>query len=204
MREPGTEDPKPTHSAVEVGLRRTRQRMAVLDVLGGCRDFVSAQELHTRLLAFGVRVGLSTVYRTLNELERSGRVDVVRDESGARLYRQRRTTGHGHYLVCRCCLRSRAVDAEIVERWAEHLARRLGFTNVEHTLELTGVCARCRPAVSRGEPPCRQPVRPPRRSSKLSGLKEGTRQETHLGSQDDGPPGGRTRPQAELNQCSWT
>lgn len=156
MRESGPEDPKRTRSAAGVGLRRTRQRLAVLDALGGCRDFVSAQELHARLLALGVRVGLSTVYRTLNELERSGRVDVVRDEGGGRLYRPRRAPGHGHYLVCRCCLRSRAVDAEVVERWAERLAVKSGFSNVEHTLELTGVCARCRPAVSRGEPPCRQ------------------------------------------------
>jgi Fur family ferric uptake transcriptional regulator len=155
MRDTRTEGPKQTRTAT-VGLRRTRQRTAVLDTLGECADFVSAQDLHTRLTAVGVTVGLSTVYRTLHELERARRVDVVRDESGGRLYRQRPTAGHRHYLVCRCCLRSQPIDTEIVERWAVDIAERSGFTGVEHTLELNGVCDRCRPAVVKGEPPCRQ------------------------------------------------
>jgi len=142
--------------AADIGLRRTRQRTAVLDALGQCPDFVSVQELHALLVADGASVGLTTVYRALRELDRAGRVDVVRDEGGGRFYRQRPAVGHGHYLICRCCFRSRPVDTEVVERWAEHLGERSGFTAVEHTLELTGVCAGCRRAVTKGEPPCRQ------------------------------------------------
>jgi Fur family ferric uptake transcriptional regulator len=127
----------------------------VLDTLRACADFVTAQELHARLATAGIAVGLSTVYRTLHELERSRRVDVVRDENGRR-YRQHAGAGHGHYLVCRCCLRSWPVDTEIVERWAGRLAEESGFTSVEHTLELSGVCAGCRPTVTKGEPSCRQ------------------------------------------------
>jgi Fur family ferric uptake transcriptional regulator len=88
-------------------------------------------------------VGLSTVYRVLRDLERAGRVDVVRDETGERLYRQRSEDGHRHYLICRCCGRSRAVDTEVVEKWVDRLGEYTGFTQVDHTLELTGVCALC-------------------------------------------------------------
>ncbi|HEY0693571.1 MAG TPA: Fur family transcriptional regulator [Kribbella sp.] len=155
MRDTTQEAPRRARAA-EIGRRRTRQRTAVLNALGDCADFVSAQELHARLSTVGIAVGLSTVYRTLHELERAGRVDVVRDGAGERLYRQPPAAGHGHYLICRCCFRSRRVDTEVVERWAECLAEDSGYTSVEHTLELTGVCARCRPAVTNGEPPCRQ------------------------------------------------
>jgi Fur family ferric uptake transcriptional regulator len=155
MRDTKTEVPRRIRAA-EIGQRRTRQRAAVLDALGHCADFVSAQDLHARLSTVGIAVGLSTVYRTLNELERAGRVDVVRDEAGGRLYRQPPAVGHGHYLICRCCFRSQRVDTEVVERWAERLAEGSGYAGVEHTLELTGVCARCQPAVTKGEPPCRQ------------------------------------------------
>ena len=65
-------------------LRSTRQRRAVLETLGRCREFISAQELHTRLAGTGSTVGLTTVYRTLRELDRAGLVDVVRDEGGER------------------------------------------------------------------------------------------------------------------------
>ncbi|ELS57584.1 Fur family transcriptional regulator [Streptomyces viridochromogenes] len=136
------------------GLRSTRQRRAVLEVLGRCPEFISAQELHALLADSGSTVGLTTVYRTLRELDRAGLVDVVRDEGGERLYLRRPTGEHRHYLICRCCGRSQPVDAEAVERWAAGLAELTGFAELEHTLELSGVCADCRQAGATA--PCRQ------------------------------------------------
>ncbi|MCF3171967.1 transcriptional repressor [Streptomyces sioyaensis] len=154
--------------AAEPGARRTRQRTAVRQALVGCRDFISAQALRALLEETGISVGLSTVYRTLRALERAGRVDVVRDETGGRLYRERPEDGHRHYLICRCCGRSRAVDTEVVEAWADRIGEHTGFTDVEHTLELTGVCAGCALSAKQGETSCRQesPCSPsdPRRS----------------------------------------
>ncbi|WP_202872950.1 Fur family transcriptional regulator [Kribbella capetownensis] len=139
-----------------IGLRRTRQRSAVLAALQSCGDFVSAQDLHRVISEGDTTVGLTTVYRTLRDLENSGRIDMIREQDGSRLFRHRRAVGHSHYLVCRCCLRSWPVDSDIVEVWADAAAEAAGFTSVEHTVELTGVCARCAAAVSKGEPPCRQ------------------------------------------------
>lgn len=128
------------------GLRRTPQRTAVLDALGRCPDFVSAQDLHARMAAEGSTVGLTTVYRALRELERAGLVDVVRDDAEGRLYLRRPAGEHRHYVICRRCSRSRPVDAEVVELWAGQLGETTGFTELEHTLELSGVCAHCRTA----------------------------------------------------------
>lgn len=139
-------------------LRRTRQREAVLAALAGAGDFVSARELHQRLSAGGVAVGLATIYRSLHDLAQLGRLDVVREESGERRYRQRPTDGHRHYVICRRCGRSEAIEAEAVERWAARLTRTTGFREVEHTLELTGVCAGCGPSDPSGRgTPTRDP-----------------------------------------------
>ncbi|MCZ9349441.1 transcriptional repressor [Streptomyces mutabilis] len=124
--------------------RPTRQRKAVLSALHDRVGFTSAQELHEALEAEGVTIGLTTVYRTLHTLDRLGQVDVVRERTGERLYRPRPTDGHRHYLVCRDCGHSAAVEADAVERWAEDVARSTGFAEVEHTVELTGVCHHCR------------------------------------------------------------
>ncbi|MFB4313985.1 Fur family transcriptional regulator [Actinomadura sp. 21ATH] len=110
----------------------TRQRTAVVHVLADCRDFVSAQELHALMSAAGRRIGLTTVYRTLRELETWGHADVVRDDTGERLYRLRMAEGHSHYLLRRSCGRSRPVDSE-VEAWADRVATEAGFAAVEHT-----------------------------------------------------------------------
>ncbi|GAA2566157.1 MULTISPECIES: Fur family transcriptional regulator [Streptomyces] len=132
--------------------RPTPQRAAILEALTACDGFTSAQTLHAALTADGVEVGLTTVYRTLHLLEASGRVDMVRDSDGERLYRPRPADGHQHYLLCRRCGFSLAVDAEEVERWAVEVARATGFHDVDHTLELTGVCGSCRPGHDDGRP----------------------------------------------------
>ena len=46
-------------------VRNTRQRSAVSALLGELEGFHSAQELHAMLRERGERVGLTTVYRTL-------------------------------------------------------------------------------------------------------------------------------------------
>ncbi|ADB33120.1 Fe2+/Zn2+ uptake regulation protein-like protein [Kribbella flavida DSM 17836] len=83
MRDADTTDEEDL-SAADVGLRRTRQRAAMLDTLSNCRDFVSVGELHALLQSTGTPIGLTTVYRALRHLERSDRVDVIRDEAGTR------------------------------------------------------------------------------------------------------------------------
>lgn len=105
--------------------------------------FTSAQELYEALEADGTPIDLTTVHRTLHALDRSGQPDVVREKSGERLYRPRPADGHRHYPVCRDCGLSTEVEAGVVERWAEGVAEGMGFTEVEHTVELTGVCGRC-------------------------------------------------------------
>ncbi|MEV8319782.1 transcriptional repressor [Streptomyces sp. NPDC059900] len=134
--------------------RSTRQRAAVLAALTTCDGFTSAQTLHAALTAEGIEVGLTTVYRTLHLLETAGQVDMVREGDGERLYRPRPADGHRHYLLCRQCGLSLAVDTEEVERWAVEVTRSTGFHAVDHTLELSGVCDDCH----LGPPGQRQPL----------------------------------------------
>ncbi|MFF7209616.1 Fur family transcriptional regulator [Streptomyces sp. NPDC008238] len=126
------------------GGRRTPQRKWVLDALIDSNGFVSAQALYTRLVHLGSPVGLSTVYRTLRVLAESGRADIVRDTNGERLFRYRPSAEHRHYILCRRCGLSMAVEAAAVEAWAKTVATFSGFAEVEHTVELTGLCPQCR------------------------------------------------------------
>ncbi|UCM91874.1 transcriptional repressor [Streptomyces marincola] len=130
--------------------RTTRRRAAVERVLASCDSFMSAQQLHAEMAARGIRVGLTTVYRTLRGLEAAGRADVVRDEVGERLYRQRLPDGHRHYLLCRRCGLSRPVESDIVETWAERVGADTGFAELEHTVQLTGLCGRCQAGPAHG------------------------------------------------------
>jgi Fur family ferric uptake transcriptional regulator len=88
-------------------------------------------------------VGLSTVYRTLAALAQTGGADVVRDADGERFFRHRPGPYHRHYLICRGCGLSRPVESGAIEAWADEVTRLSGFTDVHHTVELTGTCADC-------------------------------------------------------------
>ncbi|HET7303406.1 MAG TPA: Fur family transcriptional regulator [Segeticoccus sp.] len=124
------------------GRRPTRQQAAVTALLEDTEDFSSAQELHARLRHSGETVGLATVYRTLQALAAEGDIDVLRTEDGEAVYR-RCSTGHHHHLVCRVCGRTVEVEGPTVERWTDAVAAAHGFSDVEHTLEITGTCADC-------------------------------------------------------------
>jgi Fur family ferric uptake transcriptional regulator len=124
--------------------RQTRQRRAVLRCLAADPGFVTAQALHARLLAAGERIGLTTVYRTLHALAGAGLLDSAPDPARGQLFRLRPARGHQHYLICRDCRRSIIVTSAAVEGWASAVGRSHGFTQVQHVIELTGVCATCR------------------------------------------------------------
>ncbi|MFG3101044.1 Fur family transcriptional regulator [Streptomyces sp. NPDC048182] len=131
------------HGSALGNQRSTRQRRELLTLFQTCDDFVSARSLHSAAESAGIEIGLTTVYRTLRILEADGGADVIRDVNGERLYRPRPDEGHQHYVVCRECGLSRAVEAEQVERWAQGVAATTGFTGIDHVVELTGVCGDC-------------------------------------------------------------
>lgn len=124
------------------GRRATKQRAAVVDLLSEVDDFRSAQELHDELRKRGEGIGLTTVYRTLQSLSEAGEIDVLRTDSGEALYRQC-SAHHHHHLVCRHCGYTVEVEGPAVERWAERIALGNGFSDISHTVEITGTCSTC-------------------------------------------------------------
>jgi Fur family transcriptional regulator, ferric uptake regulator len=123
--------------------RGTKQAQALAAALAGLPGFCSAQEIHAELRRKGEHVGLATVYRHLQALSERGSVDAIRDASGETLYRQCGTTVHHHHLTCRNCGRSVEVEGRAVEQWAERVAAEAGFSDVDHTVELFGLCPEC-------------------------------------------------------------
>ena len=136
-----TADPAPR-------VRATRQRAAVAELLDDLDGFRSAQEVHDLLRHRGAGVGLTTVYRTLQALADSGQLDARRTDDGETVYR-RCSPEHHHHLVCRRCGRTVEVEGPAVERWAAEVAAEHDFTDVAHTVEVVGTCARCRREAAR-------------------------------------------------------
>ncbi|WP_314964781.1 Fur family transcriptional regulator [uncultured Actinomyces sp.] len=123
--------------------RMTKQRQAVLDELTRVTDFRSAQQIFEDLHSQGHRVGLATVYRSLQGLAEDGRVDTLRSSDGESLYRSCTSNHHHHHLVCRECGFTEEIEQSQIESWVTRVAQAHGFTGVEHSLELFGTCSTC-------------------------------------------------------------
>jgi Fur family ferric uptake transcriptional regulator len=118
--------------------RRTEQREAIVEALRGSERAVTAQELHNQLDG----VGLATVYRNLQRLADDGDADTLRRDNGELAFLLC-GGGHHHHLTCRECGRVEEVRDCALDDWARGVARRHGFTQVEHSAELVGLCAAC-------------------------------------------------------------
>ncbi len=126
--------------------RSTQQGAAVRDALLSQEGFRSAQDVYATLRADGQAVGLSTVYRHLQSFADQGLADVIQTPDGEATYRfcgSSSSPRHHHHLVCRRCGRAEEVEGRSVERWATDVAAKYGFTEVDHTVELFGVCGSC-------------------------------------------------------------
>jgi len=122
--------------------RQTRQRSAVKALLDDLEEFRSAQQVHELLRSQGASVGLTTVYRCLQALAESGEVDSRVNDEGETVYRKC-SDHHHHHLVCRECGTTVEIAGPTVEAWVDRVAVENGFTSVNHTFEIVGVCAVC-------------------------------------------------------------
>jgi Fur family ferric uptake transcriptional regulator len=143
-------------------VRSTRQAAAVEEVLRDVDGFRTAQEVFDEVRRRGDRVGLSTIYRHLNLLAERGSADVVHRGDGESQFRLCGTADaaadddHHHHLVCRVCGRSVEVSGPEVEAWAQRVAKKAGFTEISHTVEVFGLCREhSAPATPRSKRPRR-------------------------------------------------
>lgn len=127
----------------KLGPRMTRQRTAVVEVLREIDKFSTTKTIHAALESRGEKVGLTTVYRTLQSLAEIEAVDVLQTPDGETLYRQCLTPHHHHHLVCTKCGSSEEVEGGPVEKWAELTAAHFGYQLVAHEAEIYGICRAC-------------------------------------------------------------
>lgn len=124
------------------GGRMTAQRRAVLEALSapGCAH--DAETIHARARRRHPRLGLVTVYRTLEAFVREGVARPVFFGDGRARYDLAEEGPHHHHAVCTRCGR-----VARLERCGLPSPRRLGrphgFTVTAHRLELFGICRRC-------------------------------------------------------------
>ena len=134
--------------AIEDGpLRVTRKRERLLGALVTTDRPVSAAVLRDK--AGLPESDLVTVYRTLEAFEKIGIIQRIPLEENGCLFELTEPDDHHHHFVCRECHRTERLDLCLANELEEQ-ARKLGFTQISHLMEVYGLCEDCRPARSQG------------------------------------------------------
>jgi Fur family ferric uptake transcriptional regulator len=135
------------------GYRLTVPRQAILDVLSKTIKHLSAEDIYLEVHKVYPAIGLTTVYRTLELLVRTGLVfkfDFGDGRARYELSEGPKSIGHHHHLVCTGC--GRIVDytdfineeIELLKQTEKGLSRKYKFKITNHLIQFYGLCYKCK------------------------------------------------------------
>jgi Fe2+ or Zn2+ uptake regulation protein len=123
------------------GVRITAARRAVVEALVAADDHVTADDLAAAVASAAPDVHLSTVYRTLDALEKLGVVTHVHLGHGRAVYH---LTDHLHqHAVCEACGHVVELPDDVMRDVQTRVRRETGFQLDPHHFALVGRCAHC-------------------------------------------------------------
>lgn len=124
------------------GLRLTQPRRVILDYIHDKGDHLTAEEIITYVHGKSPRVNKSTIYRTLELLEKNE--CVVKSESMDRTIYHHAEDGHHHHLVCSNCGKTINCEEDIFAPVERLLQEKHGFQIDFKHVVMSGLCKECR------------------------------------------------------------
>jgi Fur family ferric uptake transcriptional regulator len=127
------------------GVRLTRQRRILLELIDQTGDHLDAERLYGLARQRDPRLNRVTVYRTIKMLKASGMVDeldLMHYGGDQHYYETRLKQEHAH-LVCLGCGRVEEFFGEPLQRLRKQIESHFGFQVLVARTEVGGYCAHC-------------------------------------------------------------
>ena len=126
------------------GHRASAPRAEVVDAIAELGCSVSAREIEDLLRERDSTVGLASIYRALELLERLGLVKRIDLGDTATRYEAASPSGeHHHHIVCDSCGKVERFEDDALERAIHSLSDRSKFSVATHDVTLHGECPAC-------------------------------------------------------------
>jgi len=123
------------------GLRLTKPRRVILDYIHDKSEHITAEEIITHVHEKLPRVNKSTIYRTLELLEK--KQCVFKSESPGRTIYHHAEEGHHHHLMCSKCGRTIDCDEYLFAPLKRTIAKKYGFIADLNHVVMSGLCKNC-------------------------------------------------------------
>lgn len=119
----------------ELGMRLSKQRRMVLELLWSEKAHLSARDIFEKLNNLGRHIGHTSVYQNLEALQSAGVIECL-DRANGRLYGYR-SDPHSH-LTCAETGAIQDLDVELPAELLRQIEAHTGYTIESYTLNLTG------------------------------------------------------------------
>lgn len=124
------------------GYRITDARRAVVETVAESPRALTPNEVYDLGREHYPKLGLVTVYRTLEKLEELHLVQRVHQDHGCNAYLAH-AEGHQHLLICKNCKKAVYFEGDDLGAFFAKVGKQHGFTVQEHWLQLFGLCDDC-------------------------------------------------------------
>jgi Fe2+ or Zn2+ uptake regulation protein len=124
------------------GLRVTRPRLAVLDVLDDSPGHLDVDQITTRVRERLATVSVQAVYDVLGALSRAGLARRIEPAGSPALYERRAGDNH-HHVVCRGCGQIADVDCAVGQAPCLDPSQTHGYVLDEAEVTYWGLCPDC-------------------------------------------------------------
>ncbi len=128
----------------ENNLKYTTQREVILKTLYKYDTHFSPEELHrvVRKKFPKLNIGITTIYRTLNLLEKNSMVSSISFGSQGKKFELNNKPHHDH-LICISCGEIVEFEDKKIEKKQEKIAASHGYVLTGHIMQLYGHCLKC-------------------------------------------------------------
>ena len=123
-------------------LKFTKQRLIIAQEFFAAENHISAEELFNSVKRRDQSIGLASIYRTLNSLVHAGLAIERRFLDKTSRYEIHKPGSHHDHLICMRCHKIFEFENDEIENLQNVVANGLGFSLVDHRMELHGYCQR--------------------------------------------------------------
>lgn len=122
----------------------SKQREQILDIFLKTENHPTINDLYDLVRKKDPKIGLATVYRTMEVIYDAGLARKVGFGDGIKHYEHKYKHQQHHHLVCLKCGKVIEVTSSKLEEIQRQLAKKHDFTITRATMRLFGICKTCK------------------------------------------------------------
>jgi Fur family ferric uptake transcriptional regulator len=126
-------------------LRLSHPRLLIYQELSDTKTPLSPQELYQILLKKQKRIGLTSIYRSLDLFESMGMVFKIINGSSVK-YKLCEIEDHHHHIICKACGNVVELNFCDISDWSKKVTESTGYQVTDHQLNFYGFCKACKPS----------------------------------------------------------